>query len=156
MTRACPTCRRELERRPRAVGEVVVGSVSAVIDGAPVLACPDGHHREEIRADLALLLGDQVDEEILASRRTRLRGKLRCGACDTELTIPGRRTVRSVSRLVDGVGVVRVTFDLPMLRCPGCGLEQVPGEVAERDLAPAVRAALGVSAAPGRGSPGRP
>lgn len=150
MTPTCPVCDRELERRPRAVGEVVEGAVTAVVDGAPVLACPEGHHRQEIRCDLVELLRSQVDEDLLASRRTRLRRQLRCGACDAELTMPGRRTVRSVSRFIEDVGVVRVTFDLPMLRCPACGLEQVPEEVAERDLGPAISAALapGSPAAP--------
>lgn len=131
-------------------GEVVVGAVSAVVEGAPVLACPEGHHAQALSPDVGDLLLAQVDEELLVSRRTRLRRRLRCGACDDELTLPGRRTVRSVSCLVPAVGVVRVTFDLPMLRCPGCGQQQVPEEVARRDLGPAVTAAL----APG--SPRRP
>lgn len=143
MSRTCPSCGRALEHHVRGVGEVVHGTVSAVVEGAPVLACPEGHHREEIRPDLPQVLLDGVREEVLASRRTRVRRQLRCGACDAPLTMPGRRTVRSVSRPVEGVGVVRVTFDLPMLRCPGCGLEQVPEEVAERDLGAAVSAALG-------------
>lgn len=143
MNGTCPSCGRELETRARAVGEVVRGSVSAIVDGAAVLACPEGHHREEIRADLDDLLRTGIEDELLVSRRTRWRRQRRCGACGTELTMPGRRTVRSVSRFVEDVGVVRVTFDLPMLRCPGCGLDQVPEEVAERDLGAAVSAALG-------------
>ncbi|MBW3657990.1 MAG: hypothetical protein KY457_05085 [Actinobacteria bacterium] len=150
MIRTCPVCGGELERRVRGVGEVVTGAVSAVVEGAPVLACPQEHHVEELRPDLASVLATQVREDLLVSRRTRLRRQHRCGACDAELTIPGRRTVRSVSRRVEGVGVVRVTFDLPVLRCPACGSEQLPAEVAERDLGPAVRAALGPV------SPGRP
>lgn len=150
MTPTCPTCGRVLERGAGSAGEVVVGSVSAVVDGATVLACPEGHHAEPARPDVAALLLAQVSEELLVSRRTRLRRQLRCGACDAELTLPGRRTVRSVSLFVEGLGVVRVTFDLPMLRCPGCGLQQVPEEVAQRDLGPAVSAALGP------GSPDRP
>ncbi|MBW3620199.1 MAG: hypothetical protein KY461_08140 [Actinobacteria bacterium] len=150
MTAACPTCGRDLERRPAGVGEVVVGSLRAVVDGPVVAACPEGHVTGPVRPELGDLLLERVREELLVSRRTALRRRLRCGACGDELTIPGRRTVRSVSLHVPAVGVVRVTFDLPMLRCPGCGQQQVPQEVAERDLAPAVSAALGP------GSPRRP
>lgn len=143
MTRDCPVCGRALERSPRRAGEVVRGAVSAIVEGAPVLACPQGHHTEELRSDLADILIAEVRDQLLVSRRSRFRGRHRCGACAAELTIPGRRTVRSVSRSVADVGVVRVTFDLPMLRCPGCGLEQLPAEVAERDLEAAVSGALG-------------
>jgi hypothetical protein len=139
----CPVCAAPLERRPRAVGEVVVGAVSAVVEGAPVLVCPEGHHREELRSDLDSLLEQEVREAVLASRKPLLRRQLRCGDCDAELTVPGRRTQRSVSARVQGLGVVRVTFDLPMLRCPSCGLEQLPRKVADEDVPSAIRQALG-------------
>jgi uncharacterized protein with PIN domain len=139
----CPVCGGELERRPRPPREVTHGAVAAVVHGADQLVCPEGHHHEELVADLADRLTSAVREQIPGADRTRVRRRLRCGCCDAELTIPGRRTQRSVSTRVPGVGVVRLTFDLPMLRCPGCGREQLPAEVARDDVPASIRAVLG-------------
>jgi uncharacterized protein with PIN domain len=141
-TPRCPRCDRRLERRPLAPREVTHGTVAVVLEGADELVCPEGHHHEPAPPDLLASLQRATGHDVLVSRRTRLRKQLRCGACDAELTVPGRRTTRSVSAPVPDVGVVRATFDLPMLRCPDCGREQVPEEVGRRDLPAVLAAAL--------------
>lgn len=140
--RTCRVCGRPLVRVSRDAEQVEHGRLGVLVEGADVLACPEGHQREEVVADLADRLVAAAREELLAARSGRLRRRARCGACGTDLTVPGRRTVRSVSTAVPGLGVVRLTLDLPLLRCPGCGREQLPAEVARDDLAGAVGAAL--------------
>lgn len=142
----CPTCERPLEARPAGSPPRSVGAVSATVEGAPTWACPHGHVAgvtdPELTSRLTDALTDAAGDQLLLAPRTRLRRQLRCGRCDAALTVPGRRTTRSVATVVDGVGVVTATFDLPALRCPDCGLEQVPEEVFQRDVRAAIAAAL--------------
>jgi uncharacterized protein with PIN domain len=138
----CPQCEQRLEHRPLGPREATHGSVAVVVEGAGELVCPEGHHREPASPDVLRSLRDAAGRDILVSQRTRLRRQLRCGVCEAELTVPGRRTTRSVSAPVPDAGVVRATFDLPMLRCPDCGREQVPEEVGRRDLPAALDATM--------------
>lgn len=125
----CPTCDRPLQRRPVSRGPREVGTVSALIENHPELACPEGHVVPQPGPEVARVLTSAVSAQLVTARRTRFRKALRCGSCDAELTIPGRRTDRSVSELVPTLGVVRLVLDVPMLRCPECGTQQLPEEV---------------------------
>lgn len=150
----CPRCDQPLERRPRGAGDVTHGAVAVLLEGADVWVCPEGHHRQERSPELLPRLLAAVDHDLVVSERTRMRKRLRCGVCGAELTIPGRRTTRSVSATVPGTGVVRATFDLPMLRCPDCGRDQVPHEVGRVDLPEALALAVAAGGAGGSGGAG--
>ncbi len=139
---SCAVCGARLVLPRVAGGEAVHGAVSATVEGVRETACPDGHDPLAAVPELVAALGGAVDRELLVARRTRVRRTLRCGACDAALTIPGRRTTRSVATTVTGSGVVRVTLDVPMLRCPECGLQQLPPEVAADDVPAVLSAAL--------------
>ncbi|MFU8841718.1 MAG: hypothetical protein ACNA8R_13520 [Nitriliruptoraceae bacterium] len=59
------------------------------------------------------------------ARRCRLR-RTCCGACDAPLLLPVRRTQRSLTVDGDGLPVHTIHLDLPLTRCPDCGVDQVP------------------------------
>lgn len=114
------------------------GTVAVLVERVPVWRCPDaeadGHdaaasepapappQREALRRGAL--------EGLPVASRGRPRRPERCSACRTALTLPGRRTQRSVSVVLEDAGVVTVTFDVPMLRCPGCAMEQLPRRAA--------------------------
>ncbi|HEX9765771.1 MAG TPA: hypothetical protein VGA36_03345, partial [Nitriliruptorales bacterium] len=54
--------------------------------------------------------------------------RLRCSACGERLTMPSRRTERSVTVTLPHVPVFTVTIELEATRCPGCGLDNVHGQ----------------------------
>lgn len=103
--------------------------MSAVLENHPTLACPEGHEVPQPDAQVGEVLAAAVSDQLVTARRTRLRRTLRCGSCEAEITMPGRRTTRSVSELVADLGVVRLVLDVPMLRCSDCGIQQIPEEV---------------------------
>lgn len=100
-----------------------------MLENHPELHCPEGHDVPQPDGRVSEVLVNAVAEQTVTARRTRFRRALRCGSCDAELTIPGRRTDRSVSEIVPDLGVVRLVLDVPMLRCPECGQQQLPEEV---------------------------
>lgn len=144
---SCPTCGATLERRTAAV-EAEHGAVRALVEAAPYLACPQDHVRRESAPGILADVISDVREVLLVAARPRLPWRPQgCGACGAPLTMPGRRTTRSVTVSSPAVAPFTVTLDLPMLRCPGCGTENLPREVWED-----VEAAIG-GALTGRGVP---
>lgn len=143
-TARCPACAAPLEPRRGPGLQGRAGTVAAQVEAAPVLACPDGHHavadRHRRRA-LARGAAAAIGVAGRGRRRVRGTGPQRCSACAADLTIPGRRTTRTTSTDVPPIGIVRVTFDVPMLRCPECVVESLPYEAAG-DLEAAVLAAF--------------
>lgn len=118
--------------------EVQVGSVGAAVEALPVVACPAGHEDPAAVGDHAL---DRVREVLPAARSRLLRGDA-CIRCGAPLTMPSRRTVRSVTVPArDEVPVLTLTFDLPSTRCVECGADQVPSRAVE-DLTAATLAVL--------------
>ena len=107
-----------------------------------MLVCPagDGHRQpEEGLADT--IVGDLADG-LVVTVRSRLPWRAeRCGACGEPLTMPARRTTRSVTvTSVDGAPFT-VTLDLPMLRCTECVVDNLPA-AAWPDVQAATRGAL--------------
>lgn len=145
----CPVCGRPGPVVLAGSREATHGTVAALVERAPVVSCPDGHRA-------AAPLGGPAASSCLArlphARPQRRRwgrvGRVedRCGACDTPLTMPVRRSERAVTLDdLDGVGVLTLRLDVPTTRCPACGLDQVPTR-----SVPDVTAAVEALFTPGR------
>lgn len=112
------------------------GMVAASLEATPVVVCEHGHTDP---APIATEIVAATESALPRARRRALRGE-RCTTCGATLTMPGRRTQRSVT--VDDlaeVGVLTVTFDVPSVRCTDCGTDQLPSAAVD-DLDATVRA----------------
>lgn len=125
----CPTCDRVLEIRPL-VSEAERGAARSFVEGAPLLVCPAGDDVEQPDPAMPEAVVAEVRTGLLVAARRPLPWRpQRCGACREPLTMPGRRTTRSVTVAgVDGPPFT-VTLDLPLLRCTECAAENLPREV---------------------------
>jgi hypothetical protein len=120
---ACPACQELARVELRGGNEVTVGTVATLVEQRPVVACGAGHALTPPEVVGAAM--EAADAQLLRARR-RLLGPDRCGACGTRLTMPVRRTVRSIVVDGDGLPVITIRFDLPSSRCPECGVDQLP------------------------------
>lgn len=133
----CPVCALTATLQLGGGTEVAVGTVAAVLERRPLLACAQAHdHSPEGAIEQGMAA---VDAQLPRCRVRRLRGD-GCSNCSTRLDLPVRRTRRTVTIAVDDLPVHTLHLDVPMTRCADCGLDQVPGRSHE-DLAAAVRAA---------------
>lgn len=66
--------------------------------------------------------------------------------------MPARRTVRVVTVTPEDLPVVTLRFDLPMTRCPACGMDQLPAR-ARADVDVALAALLQAAADEATGTP---
>lgn len=121
----CRTCDRPLAPAGGGTADVTHGTVRGLREGPLRWACPDGH--EERTPDVAAAT-TEVEAALDVATRPRLRRGMRCGGCGTELVLPGRRTMRSVTITGAGVPATRLTFDLPLLRCTEDAVENLPPE----------------------------
>ena len=62
----------------------------------------------------------------LTRARWRPIGSERCGACAAPLVMPPRRTARAVTVEPPASAPWTLELELPLTRCPDCGLENVP------------------------------
>lgn len=132
-------------------GSARVGPVRATVDGSAPSRCRDcgaaraDHQRltDAVRTSIAERLVSGVGHV----------GVPRCGACGTGLDLPMRATTRGLT-VVNGNDVpFTVTVALPLVRCGGCSLDNVPPELSE-SVERATLTACGVPPAPdGRGGP---
>lgn len=118
--------------RPTASGRVAEhDTVRGALEGAAAWHCPDDHSSRTADAVAAVA---EVHDLLDVAERTRIRGTLRCAACQTPYTMPGRRATRSVTLVTTGLPATRITLDLPMLRCTEDAIESIPPEcVADLD-----------------------
>lgn len=128
---ACPACGHPAT--VDAVGEVAMADdgVTVSVQGLAVSRCGDGH--VTVRPDgAAERLSSEVGTRLLvAERRGLVRRRDHCGACGAVLVLPPRVTDTPVPTDLDGQ-VVTPIVEAPMTRCPDCGLEQLPPDVADR------------------------
>lgn len=129
MTRlACPDCSEPGVVRDSTGAATAVGSVAARLERRPVVDCPEGHR---------LTPPELVDEAMQAvdAQVARARGRLlrqdACAGCGAALTMPARRSRRPVSVATSLGTVLTIELDLPLTRCPSCGLDQVPSRSGE-------------------------
>lgn len=135
----CPDCDAQARLTRGGAREAHVGSVAAALESVPELHCDAGHRSPAPNTDLTVVLA-AINERI-AQAAGGVRGD-RCAACRTRLTMPTRRTTRSVPVVgASSAGVLTFHLDVPATRCPACGLDQVPRR-SRADVAAAVRQAL--------------
>ena len=120
----CPQCGAAVAWEVAGGAEVTAGTVGSVVEQRPVLACDRGHRT--MPEGLSEALAERLLVALGAARRGPLRRGDRCESCGAALTMPVRRTLRTVT--VDDLEapLVTVTLDVPSTRCPECGLDQVP------------------------------
>lgn len=135
--RVCPSCGAATDLDWEPATEAVIGSVAAALERRPVRRCPLGHRSSA--AEVAETANRMVRDALLHARRSRLRGD-RCATCREPLTLPARRTGRSVTIAGSAVAVHTLHLDVPVIRCGECGQDQVPTR-SHADLAAAVAAA---------------
>jgi hypothetical protein len=123
VTAACHRCQRSGPLRLTGPTETTVGSVAVLLEARPVVGCPSGHATTPPEVVAAAM--EAVEQQVPRARR-RWRGGDRCGSCRDPLTMPVRRTRRTVTAAGEGLPVVTLHLDLPLTRCPGCGLDQLP------------------------------
>ncbi len=119
----CPDCGATGHLGLSAAVEVTLGTVAAVLERRPVVVCPEQHGRSP--AGLASLVADRLTTSLPHARARRLRGDA-CDSCGVRLSMPVRRTTRTVSIDGEGLPVLTIHVDVAMTRCPECGLDQVP------------------------------
>lgn len=114
--------------------QATVGTVAGILERVPLVRCRSGHDEPATaRPEIADLVVQSCREAIPEARR-RLLGRDICTSCRAPLSMPVRRTGRVVSiDGIDEVPVLTLRFDLPMTRCPACGLDQLPTR-SRRDL----------------------
>lgn len=126
----CEVCQEVGPLRWRPGTEVAVGTVAGVLDRRPVVGCPSEHEHSPASGPSAASAA--VAERLDLARARRLRGDA-CRHCGEGLTLPVRRTRRSVTVTHPELAVHTLHLDVPMVRCGGCGHDQVPSR-SHRDL----------------------
>ncbi len=126
----CEVCQEVGTLRWRPGTEVAVGSVAGVLDRRPVVECPSGHDRAPASGPSAASAA--IEERLDLARTRRFRGDV-CRYCGASLTLPVRRTRRSVTVTHPELAVHTLHLDVPMVRCGDCGRDQVPSR-SQQDL----------------------
>jgi hypothetical protein len=126
----CEVCQQVGTMQWRPGTEVAVGTVAGVLDRRPEVVCPAGHASSPASGSLAAW--DAIEERLDLARARRLRGDV-CRHCGESLTLPVRRTRRSVTIADPELAVHTLHLDVPMVRCGGCGRDQVPSR-SQHDL----------------------
>lgn len=123
---ACPECGAPLEPR-RVAAEAERGVARGLAEGVPVLVCPSGHDHREPMPGVPDAVATDLERSLVRSSPSRLPWRPeRCGACGEALTMPGRRTTRSVTVSSADGPPFTVTMDLPARRCTECAADNVP------------------------------
>lgn len=136
MNAPCPDCTAPLQPLGPAP-QAEHGTVAGAADDPVRWSCRHEHGPFHLAPDVAVA---QVLDGIDVAERTKVRGRLRCGACRTPYAMPGRRATRSVT-VTDPDGLLaaaRLTFDVPVLRCTEDAVESIPPECVA-DLTAVVR-----------------
>jgi hypothetical protein len=124
----CPRCEVDAPLALAGPVETTVGTVAAVLERRPVVACPDRHEATPPEVSGAAM--EAAEASIPRARARWLRGDV-CRSCGATLDMPVRRTQRAVTVELTRHAPLTVRFDLPMTRCPACGADQVPSRSQE-------------------------
>ena len=143
MTAADPGCARCGEPLTGAapVAVAIAGPIRAIAERRPRPACAACGAEGPSHDALVAAVGRAIAARLVgASGRP---GAARCGACRSVLDLPMRATSRALTIEADGAAPFTVTVELPLVRCGGCAVDNVPPElVAEVDRS--VRATCGL------------
>jgi hypothetical protein len=134
----CPACDAHQLGATEVSREATAASIAVLGERITVHHCPCGHH--EVPRELGTTARSASADALPAARMGWIRGD-RCRSCAAPLTMPARRTTRSVTVTPDALPVSTFTFDLPMTRCPACGQDQLPSR-ARHDVTVALAALL--------------
>lgn len=139
MTTRCPGCGGE--QRPIALpaAQARTEVVTASVDARTVVRCDPGC------SDTRSLLGSALDRALDAGL-TFGRGRpdaASCAGCTELLDLPMRATTRSVTVEPPAAAPFTLTFSLPLVRCGGCGADNVPPGLADA-VRSSARTACGV------------
>ncbi|MFP4312327.1 MAG: hypothetical protein ACLFS9_10170 [Nitriliruptoraceae bacterium] len=119
----CPVCRDPAHPARTPPAERTCGTVAALLEPGLVLRCArDGDQALTHAVDAAEAT---ARDRLPRARRCRLR-RTCCAGCGTVLDLPVRRGRRSLTVAAAGLPVHTIHLDLPLTRCPSCGLDQVP------------------------------
>jgi hypothetical protein len=142
----CSVCHGALRGPDRLGVEHRDGPVRAHADARTFTVCDD--HAAGGRAARDAVLAAVDDRLTFAQRQRRT---LHCGACSATLDLPMRATTRSLTVEPPDGAPFTLTLALPLVRCGGCGVDNVPTELA----GPVRRCALAAAGATA-GAHGRP
>lgn len=126
----------------------MVGTVTASVEQRAVVDCAAGH--QGTPSQLVGAAMETADERIVRARSRLLRSDA-CVACGTPLTLPARRTVKSITVISDVAPAATIHLDVPATRCPSCALDQVPSR-SQEDLVVVIPAVFAASPAPEPGT----
>ena len=138
----CPACGTDRLQRTRVSQEVAAASIAVHGEGLTVRHCACDHL--EVPAELGRA-ARRASAEALPAARVRWLRPDRCRSCARPLTMPARRTTRAVTVTTETLPIVTLRCDVPMTRCPGCGLDQLPSR-ARHDVAVALATLLQAAA----------
>jgi hypothetical protein len=140
VTTRCPICGEPGALTLGPAAAVTVGTVAAALERRPVVACPHRHVATPPEVSGAAM--DAAQAALPRARARWLRDD-RCRTCSATLQMPVRRTERAVTVTNDHLPPVTIRLDLPMTRCPDCGLDQVPSR-SQEDLVVVIPALFAV------------
>jgi len=140
----CPGCGTTRSRAPSARGIGVVGPVRATVEGTGPERCPDCGTARDDPGRLVAAARTAIDHRLVGGLAGP--GTPRCGGCGTTLDLPMRATARALTVLADRGMPFTVTVELPLVRCGGCAVDNVPPELADA-VERAVLTACGLPAA---------
>lgn len=157
-TRSCPDC---------GAGTASSGPVRATVDGPGPTRCPVCGTAGDRHGTLPTAVRAAIAERLVGG--VGRAGAARCGACGTGLDLPMRATSRALAVVMWAGAPFTVTVELPLVRCGGCAVDNVPPELVA-EVERTTLAACGVTSTPagdtaplrrlrrlvGRGSRGRP
>ncbi len=119
----CSVCGQPAELERTRPTERTVGTVAGVVEPGLLLRCSQ-HGPQPVDRAVAAARGSAGDR-LQRARRCRIR-RTCCATCGALLTLPARRGRRSLTVQAAELPVHTIHLDLPLTRCPDCGLDQVP------------------------------
>jgi hypothetical protein len=123
----CPVCAGALRQVSIPGAEHLEGPVRASAEPRRTRRCDRG-----CGVGLDVAVDAALRARIIVAVRSRWpRSPDRCGTCRTVLGLPLRATTRSVTVEPIGEAPFTVTLDLPLGRCPACGLDNLPSALAD-------------------------
>lgn len=142
---ACPACGSTDGDRVRRTAQATRGSIAILAEGLPVDRCVCGFRR--VTGTFADAASAACSTSIPVARGRRVRPDA-CLGCGASMSMPVRRSVRAVTVTPEVGPVTTLRLDLPMQRCPDCGLDHLPAR-GQADLTAALAAVIdaGVEAA---------
>lgn len=132
-------------------GAILTTLPSASADRGPVRATVDPHVIVNCAGGCGTIDGlagaAAVDLAVSQSLRFGRGRPPRCADCTTALDLPLRVTTRAVTVEPPDAPPYTLTFTLPVVRCGGCGVDNVPPEL-ERDVLGSAHQAAGTRTVP--------